>query len=374
MNPNITIEDTTLRDGEQMPGLSFDLETKLEIQRRLIDAGVRWIEAGIPSMGGEERHALARMLGEAGDAKLVAWNRGVRADIEDSIDMGFSVIHIGLPASDVLLTHSIGKDRTWLLRQARDLVHFAKDRGVFVSVSAEDVGRADPDFLVEYAGMVSEAGADRLRLSDTVGIMTPENYAKAVASIVSISDIAVQCHTHNDFGLGLANTMAGLAAGAKFFHVTVNGIGERAGLPDIAQATLALRHLYGIEVGIRSEKLVELSRYVAGKVGYALPPWTPLVGENAFAHESGIHVNAMMRNAATFEALSPDDVGGRRVFVLGKHSGRSALRSVLSAHQVRIDEERLSKCLEAVRDFAIEQRRAMTDEELVNLYQGTSNE
>ncbi len=367
ISSDIVLEDTTLRDGEQAPGVGFDIETKVKICTAMINAGVRWIEAGIPAMGGDEKRALRRMRALDGEATLVAWNRGVRADVEESLEMGFEAIHIGLPASDHLLDSSVRRDRRWLLEQAASLIGLAKDHGAFVSISAEDVGRADRGFLTEYAAHVAAAGADRLRLSDTIGVLTPEGYAQIVTDVRTAASIDVQCHAHNDFGLAVANTLAGLCAGARWFHVTINGIGERAGMPDFATTLLALRQLYGVDVGIDLRCCGELSALVTAATGIDLPPWYPVVGSNAFAHESGIHVNALLRDGAAFEPFDPHTVGRERRLVLGKHSGRALVREMLANRGVTATEVEISECLRVSRERAIRDQKGVDPELLLEL-------
>jgi homocitrate synthase NifV len=368
MRPDIVLEDTTLRDGEQAPGVAFDLEAKLRIHDALVEFGVRWIEAGTPAMGGEELEALRRMLAADGPARLVAWNRGVRADVEHSLDLGFDAIHIGLPTSDILLEHSVGRDRKWLLERARELVGYAKDRGAFVSISAEDVGRADLGFLQEYAGVVHGAGADCLRLSDTIGVLTPEGYARRVRAVIKAAPIDVQCHAHNDFGLAVANTLAGLKAGARYFHVTVNGMGERAGMPDLAATVMALKRLCGVDLGLETSRLRPLALLVAEAAGQPTLPWQPIVGDNVFAHESGIHVNAILKDASSFEPLAPVEVGGERRLVLGKHSGRALVREVLMRSGVAFEEPDLEVCLRETRLLSIRQRRPVEPEQVLEIF------
>lgn len=368
MRDDLILEDTTLRDGEQAPGIAFSKEVKLAIFDALVAAGVRWIEAGIPKMGGEELETLQAMLARGHAVRLVAWNRGVREDVEQSLGLGFTAVHIGLPTSQVHLAGSLGRDRTWLLSQAVELIHLAKDRGAFVSISAEDVGRTELTFLEDYAGCVAAAGADRLRLSDTIGVLTPAGYAERVRALRRVATIDLQCHTHNDFGLAVANTLAGLEAGARYFHVTVNAIGERAGMPDLAQVVMALRQLYDRDVGIRTEQLTALSRQVAAAVRCPVAPWQPIVGDNVFAHESGIHVNGMLKDTGTFEPFAPELVGGRRRYVAGKHSGRKLVQELLRQAGIDADGPVVAECLELVRAKAIRQGGALSPEQVVDVY------
>lgn len=368
---DVILEDTTLRDGEQAPGIAFSAEVKTHLLDRLLALGVSSIEVGIPAMGGDELAFVSSVVDRQDEARLVAWNRGVRADVEQSLDLGYGSVHIGLPASDRHLISSVRRDRSWLLSTARDLIALAKDRGAFVSVSAEDLASTDPAFLVEYAGVVREAGADRLRLSDTVGIMTPEAYGASIDDLARQVDIDLQCHAHNDFGLGVANTLAGVRAGARYFHVAVNGIGERAGMADLAQVASALKFLYGVDLGLDLTGLTALAREVASITGETVPPWQPIVGENVFAHESGIHVNAMLRDTSSFEPFPPEAVGGQRRYVLGKHSGRKFIEHLLDERGLPYDDEILARCLERTRARAVE-HGSVTTEDLEAEYHAAS--
>jgi isopropylmalate/homocitrate/citramalate synthase len=364
---DVVIEDTTLRDGEQAPGIAFSPAVKTRLLDRLIGIGLRSVEIGIPAMGGEELEFIRSVVDRQDEARLLVWNRGVRADVEFSLDLGYRSIHIGLPASDRHLANSVRRDRSWLLSTARELIGLAKDRGAYVSISAEDLANTDPSFLVEYANVVHEAGADRLRLSDTVGVLTPEAYGDRIEQLSRQCPIDLQAHAHNDFGLGVANTLAALRAGARYFHVTINGIGERAGMADIAQVVSALKFLYDVDLGVRTEDLTALAAEFAELVGTPLPPWQPIVGHNVFAHESGIHVNAMLRDTSSFEPFSPERVGGTRRYVLGKHSGRALVEHVLGERKLPYDDEVLAACLARTRSRAIQQG-PLSPDDLVELY------
>ena len=370
LHDDIIIEDTTLRDGEQTPGVAFPAAMKLQMLDALLDTGVRWVEIGIPAMGGDELAFIISVVDRQDEAHLVVWHRGVREDVEASLDLGFRAIHIGLPTSQVHLDLSVRKDRAWLLQTATSLIAMAKDREAFVSVSAEDLARTDIGFLQEYACVVHDAGADRLRLSDTIGVMTPEEYGARVAAVRTACPIDLQCHAHNDFGLGTANALAGLRAGARYFHVTVNGIGERAGMADLAQMVVSLRLLYGRDLGIDLTKLPQLSALVAAATAQAIPPWQPITGTNVFAHESGIHVKGMLQDTGTFEPFPPELVGGQRRYVLGKHSGRALVSSVLESAGIDPVESVLPECLAEVRARAIQQGGTVSPGELIGIYHG----
>lgn len=370
---DVILEDTTLRDGEQSPGVAFNKRIKIDIFDLLVEAGVTWVEAGIPVMGGEELDTM-RAIAERcpRNVKAVAWNRGVRADVAQSLDLGFKAVHMGLPTSELHLKDSIHRDRKWLLSQVADLIKYAKDRGAYVSVSAEDVARTDVPFLQEYAGWVSEAGADRLRMSDTIGILGPAQYGERIAAVRSAAPIDLMCHAHNDMGLATANTLAGLEAGARHFHVTINGIGERAGMSDIAQMVFALKIIHGIDLGIKGSVLKTLSNLVASATRAPVPPWHPIVGGNVFTHESGIHVNGMLKNSKAFEPISPEEVGERRRYVLGKHSGRANVRHALEQEGVEPREEHVQGCLDLVRAASIARGGAVSSSELLTMYKGLS--
>lgn len=365
----VILEDTTLRDGEQAPGVALDENAKLAYFHRLCDAGLQWIEAGIPAMGGSEKRALARMLYENPGVNLFAWNRGVLADVKESLDMGFRHVHIGLPTSGAHLKYSVRKDKDWLFQTARAMIMYAKDRGAYVSISAEDVGRTTPDMLQEYAALVHDAGADRLRLSDTVGILDPAGYAAKVRAVRAVTPIALQCHCHNDFGLGVANTLAGLEAGATFFHATVNGIGERAGMPDLGACVMALHHFHKLDLGVDKKKLRTLSSALYEAIAVDPRAWQPVVGRNIFAHESGIHVNGTLNNNAAFEPMPPELVGGERRIVIGKHSGAAAIRYRLHAIGIDVSDESCARVLPLVREQSAELGRELSSDELSALYQ-----
>ncbi len=367
-NLNYVLEDTTLRDGEQTPGLVFNKQEKLQIFHALLDIGVQWIEAGIPIMGGEEQEVLCQMLERQQEVHLVAWNRGVLEDLKASITLGFKYIHIGLPTSAIHLKYSVNKNREWLIKTAIYLIKYCKDKDLYVSISAEDIGRTELSFLKEYALVVQEAGADRLRLSDTIGILDPQSYCHKIQEIKNISEIDLQCHCHNDYGLAVANTLAGLQAGAKYFHVCINGIGERAGMADFAQMVMILQHLYKIDLHIDIKKLKYLYSLMSRISGYKVYPWQPIVGKNIFRHESGIHTKGILHKTQTFEPFSPELLNTQRELIIGKHTGTHTLKYFLNQKYKVVDTNIVKKCLVLVRAKAIENKGVVSKKELYHLY------
>lgn len=356
MRKDIVLEDTTLRDGEQAAGIAFNKEAKVEIYKALVDAGVRWLEVGFPAMGGIELKTIKILkdMAHSDNVVALAYSKGTLDDVGFSLSLGFKAIHFGVPTTfkDAKYTPN------WMLTQAKELIKFAKDKDAFVSISAVDIGRVGASFLQDYACTVQEAGADRLRLSDTTGRLLPQQYRDLVESVKKVSTIELQCHAHNDFGFAVANTIAALEAGVKYFHVTVNGIGERAGMPDFAQVVLVLKKFYEIDLGINLEKLTELARVVAKHTNISLYPWHPIVGPRLFTYEDEM-----------FEPFSPELVGGERKIVLGKHSSKNTVRHKLDLLGIEnVKDEMLVSCLAEIQEKSMDQSSIILDKELLNIY------
>jgi len=364
----LVIEDTTLREGEQSPGVSFSVSEKVTIARMLQEIGIPAIEVGTPAMHGPEEEAI-RAIAQAGlKIQLIGWNRGKRSDLDASFACGLSAVHIGLPASDNHIEKKFGKSREWVVATMQELVAYAKSQGAWVSVSAEDVGRASVEFLIQYARASKEAGADRLRLSDTIGVLNPVQAHKIVSTVVNESGQTVQVHMHNDFGLATANSLAGIEAGARHVHVTINGLGERAGIAPLDEIAMGLRHHLGIDPGIRTEGLCELCTYVARISGRPIPANKPISGRSMFEHESGIHVDGVLKNAGYFEPYPPEEVGAERKIVIGKHSGSSAIQYVLAEEGIQAGRDGLVATVDAIRYEATRLKRALLPEEVVSIY------
>lgn len=354
-NQPVLLEDTTLREGEQTPGVVFTEWQKHEIVASLLAAGINHIEIGIPVMGGQEERSISSLARQFPNATLIGWNRGVKEDLQRAIGTGVRAIHIGLPSSRVHLDQLYAKSHSWVIETATELVEHARTNGIeFISVSAEDMGRADRTFLCEYARALAAAGATRLRLSDTVGCLRPGQVTDIVRAIKQSSTIPLQLHMHNDFGLAVANVLAGLEGGAEQVHTTINGIGERAGIAALHQVVLAIEVLVGRPTGVRCESLAALSELVSKCTGHGIPHNEPVLGSHVFTHESGIHVNGMLQLESSFEPFPPKLVGRSHKFVLGKHSGSQAIVHLLSQAGVLLTREQARVLLPTFRELAIE--------------------
>ncbi|MEL7355671.1 MAG: homocitrate synthase [Cyanobacteria bacterium J06560_6] len=363
----IYINDTTLRDGEQAAGVAFGLEEKVAIAKFLDAIGIQELEVGIPAMGQEEAATIRAITDLGLNAQLLGWNRAVISDVQASIHCGLQRIHISIPVSDIQIQVKFQGRWNAMLQQLRDTINFALDHGLSVSVGGEDSSRADEQFLIDAAQFAQEWGAFRFRFCDTVGVLDPFTTFEKIQKLVAALDIPVEMHTHNDLGLATANALAGIRAGATSINTTVNGLGERAGNAALEEVVMALKQVYSLKTGIQTQHLLELSRSVAKAVNCPVPPWKAIVGNNTFAHESGIHAHGVMINPSTYEPFDPKEVGWQRRFVVGKHSGRHLLNQICEENGVRFNTASSQGVLDAVRDRATQLKRSLTVDELLTL-------
>ncbi len=364
---HVHINDTTLRDGEQAAGIVFSAEEKCAIASLMDAIGIPELEVGIPAMGGSEAQAITNIVRKGLKTALLGWNRAVRSDIEASIACGLTRVHISVPVSEIQIKAKFKGKTNLVWERLRDSLNFALDHGLFVSVGAEDASRADESFLLEVAQFAESLGASRFRFCDTVGILNPLTTGEKVGKLVKSLTIPIEMHTHTDFGLATANALAGLQAGAVSVNTTVNGLGERAGNAALEEMIMALKRLYAVDLAMDTSRLRELSQLVIKASGVDLPPWKAIVGDNIFAHESGIHAHGVLKNPQTYEPFSPDEVGWKRRLVVGKHSGRHLLTNLLSQHGISLNHEESQVVLDSVRHLSVQMKRSLTVEELIDL-------
>ncbi|MGB4593325.1 MAG: homocitrate synthase [Coriobacteriia bacterium] len=366
----VFIDDTTLRDGEQTAGVVFANKEKIRIAKLLDEIGVDQIEAGIPAMGGDERDVIEEIAHLGLRSSVLGWNRANKVDIKTSLDCGVDAVAISLATSDVHIQTKLMKDRDWVLNTIRDSVAFAKSERpeVYVSVNAEDASRTEIGFLIEYAKAAKEEGADRIRFCDTIGLMEPFRAYEVVRHLREESGLDVEMHTHNDFGMAVANAIAGIHAGATWVNVTVGGLGERAGNAALEEVAMALKYIEGLDLEMDTTRFREVGEYVMTAAGRQIPVWKSVIGTNMFAHESGIHADGVIKNPKTYEVFPPDEVGLERQIVIGKHSGSRSLELKFHEYGIEVSREEAAELLPRVRTMAIELKRVLFDKELIYIY------
>lgn len=365
----VRIFDTTLRDGEQSPGVSLSPEQKLVIARRLDDLGVDAIEAGFPVISEGEKKAIKMIAAEGLKAEICGLARTSKKDIDAAIDSGLKYIHTFIATSDIHLEYKLKITRERALEKAIEAVEYGKSHGLQVEFSAEDATRTDREFLKKVFGEVAKAGADRIDIPDTVGYSTPQYIAEITKDAIAATKLPVSVHCHNDFGLAVANAISGIQAGASCAHVTINGIGERAGNASLEELVMALQCLQfdeKYETNINTKLLYETSRFISKTVGMTVQPNKAIVGENAFGHESGIHTHGVLSNPLTYEPISPELVGRARWLQVGKHAGIHGMNAMLKEYGIEPDKQQAKQILEKVKTLG-DLGKHVTDVELLSI-------
>jgi homocitrate synthase NifV len=368
--------DTTLRDGEQAPDVVFSRSDKLEIAAALAAMGIPELEAGTPAIDEEERADLRALLGMGLPCRMTAWCRAAKQDLEHAENCGFRSVHISFPVSLVLFG-AMGRGESWLWNHLPALIGQALSRFEYVSVGAQDASRADSRLIERFVLAARDAGSHRVRIADTVGIWNPRQTWHCFRRLREAAgeQLVLEFHGHNDLGMATGNTVSAIEGGADAASVTVNGLGERAGNAALEEVVMALRHTLGRDSGVDTAGIRALCELVANRSGKCSNASKPITGADVFRHESGIHVAALLRNAAAYQPFPTEEVGrAPERFVIGKHSGSTGLRAILEAEGITGSESLDAEILSAVRRRARAKKGSITARELAAIARQLSSE
>lgn len=359
----VRIFDTTLRDGEQTPGVSLTPEEKMEIGRQLDKLGIDAIEAGFPSASEGEQKALKDLVNAGLNAEICALTRTLKSDIDAAIACEVNSIHTFISTSDVQMKYALNMTPEKVLKAVDDSVEYIKNHGFICEFSPMDATRTRMEFLEKVCIAAEEAGADRINIPDTVGIMKPASMRRLIEDLHGVAKVPLSVHCHNDFGMAVANSLAGVEGGATQVHVAVNGLGERAGNAALEETVMSLHMIYKKKTRINTKLLYETSRLVSRLTGVIIQPNKAIVGENAFAHESGIHTRGVVVKPLTFEPIKPETVGRKRRLIAGKLAGKHGIRSELAEVGIYPNDKQLSEIVNRTKELG-DKGKMVTDADL----------
>ncbi|MGP7816682.1 homocitrate synthase [Niallia sp. 01092] len=362
--------DTTLRDGEQAAGVVFTAEEKRQIAKLLSESGVEQAEVGIPAMGKEEQEVIHSIVDMNLPIQLITWNRAVKQDIDASRQAGVNWVHISIPTSDIQMYHKLRLNRQEISLLIQRAVDYAKSFDLCVSVGFEDASRASLSFLIELINTLYKDGVTRFRYADTVSVLNPITTQINVQKIMKEcrADIELEIHCHNDFGLATANTLSALFAGAKWASTTICGIGERAGNAPIEEVAMGWRHLYNGKLNVNTTHFHKMAEVVSRASGREISDDKPIIGSKVFTHESGIHVDGLLKHSDTYQTFDPMEVGRTHHFILGKHSGLASIVYFLQKEGIHINKQQGQDIIDYVRMLTSETKKAIEVSDLKTFF------
>jgi homocitrate synthase NifV len=371
MVPAIYLIDTTLRDGEQAPGVVFSMNEKLRIAQMLSDIGIEELEVGSPFISDHEIKTIRKIVKSGFKFWSSCWSRACINDIKAAEKTGAEGINISYPVSDIQI-NAIGKDKNWVLSTLPEIVKYARERFEYVSLGAQDASRADFNFLSQFIKMAEKLGVFRVRLADTVGILNPSSTYELIRktkALLSSNDIQIEFHGHNDLGMATANSISAIQAGANTVSVTVNGLGERSGNAALEEVIMAMKITLGIEINYDTSMFYDLCSYVESASGRKLHSSKPIIGDMTHKHESGIHINSLIHDKRTYEAYFAYEVGkSDSSFIFGTHSGSAALIEYFKNKGVYLTKSEATGLLAKVKHLSQIHKRSMTNDEVEELF------
>ncbi|ASB48244.1 homocitrate synthase/isopropylmalate synthase family protein [Alkalitalea saponilacus] len=361
--------DTTLRDGEQAPGVAFTLAEKMAICHLLDRTGITEVEIGTPAMGDKEINEIRYLCSSGFGFITTAWCRATPDDIMAASRCGTDGVHISFPVSDILLK-CMQKDQRWVIDSVKNLLSMALELFSFVTVGAQDASRCEASFLNEFVSIAKDCGAARIRMADTVGTLTPKQTARQLSNIVKNNPgVPFEFHAHNDLGMATANILSAFDAGVQSFSVTVNGLGERAGNAALEEVVMAFEVGEQIPCGLDTTMFYQLSEMVAKTSNRPIHPAKPITGKMVLAHESGIHTASIIRDRNSYQLINAESIGREDIpFVFGKHSGKTSIYHFFNNLQIEISEDFCNEILNRLKEQSEQFKEAISEIELMDIY------
>ena len=371
MEQRVLLFDTTLRDGEQAPGVAFGLDQKGMIARALVDAGIDELEVGVPAMSWSETKTISRLVALQLPVRLITWNRAVLSDLQASYKTGVEGVAISIPTSDQQIKHKLKKDRAWVLDQMGQCILDAKKEVGYIVLGLEDASRAEFTFLEEILSEAKKLGADRVRFADTLGILDPLKVLFTLQELVGVSNIPLEFHAHNDLGMATANSLAAVQAGFKAISVTVGGIGERAGNAALEEVAVALKYSLNQTVRLDLKRLNSICLLVNLATDRKIPRAKPIIGEDVFTHTSSIHIDGIQKDFANYQTFPPESVGRQHSTSFGKYSGRKTIMRLLKAKGIEFNQENIEDILIKILRQTNQLKRPLEEEDILDIFVST---
>ncbi|MEW6722960.1 MAG: hypothetical protein AB1324_06885 [Candidatus Micrarchaeota archaeon] len=342
------IQDTTLREGQQSAFVSFSMDQKLALASMLSDFGADFIDI-MPIASEKERRINKELNGMGLRLKVVSLCRTMKEDVDSALSADAEWVGLFQGTSQIHRETKLRMDEEASLKKIGDSISYAREHGLNVRFGLEDASRTPYDYLIRTCKTAKDAGACRITLADTLGTMRPDRMRELVANVKEESGLPIDVHCHNDLGMALANSLAAYEAGASCIHTTINGCGERVGITRLAELVLALEILYGEKLPVKKEMLVALSEKFSEFSGIPTCPFTPVVGRNAFAHKSGVHTSALLKDKRTYELFEPSSVGNRRRYIFGEYTGKALLKHLSDSLHLGLDEQGIAREMKKIK-------------------------